>query len=308
MWPEVFRITLFDREFPLKSFGLFVACGFLVGFWLGKRLSFRYGSNPQEDYKAASDVCWWVLIGAIFGARLGYVIVNLDDFIRDPIAIFKIWEGGLVMYGGLILAIALGYWKIRQNRIQFWQTADYGLTAGFLGQAIGRLGCLAVGDDFGRVTDVPWALRVPDPLPAHSLFDPALAGQLVHPTQLYLSANALGLFLLGLVLLPRRRFKGQVFAILLLVYAIMRFVIEIYRGDSVARGGIWRVSPEEAAELGVVPELLLSTSQLVGLGAIPLILLLYLWLKHRPDATTANPGFPVAQEDFRAKAEAAEAS
>ncbi len=120
MWPEIFRIELFGNEFPLRSFGFFVACGFLVGFWVGKRLTFRYGSNPQEDYKAAGDVCWWVLIGAIVGARLGYVVVNLGYYTSSFSAffeIFMIWKGGLVMYGGLILALALGYWKVGQHKV-----------------------------------------------------------------------------------------------------------------------------------------------------------------------------------------------
>lgn len=300
MWPEVFRIEVFGAVIPLKSFGLFVACGFLAGFWMGTRLSRKYGSDPAKDHLAAGDVCWWVLIGAIGGARLAYVLVNLGYFLEHPLEIVMVWKGGLVMYGGLILAIILGFWKIRQHRIHVWQTADYALTAGFLGQAIGRLGCLAVGDDFGRPTDVPWAIKVPDSAwlaSHHSLFDPGLAGQWVHPTQLYLAFNALLLFLLGRALLSRRRFKGQVFVVLLAAYALTRFLLEFYRGDAVARGGIWKLDPAEAAARGVQPELLLSTSQLVGLALLPALVLFYAWLRRRPDAALGPGGVSAPPAD-----------
>jgi len=280
VFPELFRFTLFGHVIPLRTFGLFVAAGFLVAVWKATRLSFKYG-NPK-DHESAGDIAWWVLIGVIGGGRLAYVLVHLDYFLGNPLRIFAIWEGGLVMYGGLILASVLGLWKMHKNGLDLWRTGDFALTAAFLGQAIGRLGCFSVGDDYGRVTDVPWALHLPDPLPQGSLFPPELAGKFVHPTQLYMALSALSLFLFGLWLLRRRRFKGQVFCILLAGYAVLRFMNELFRADFKARGGIWSLSPEEAARQGAEPVLFLSTSQLVGLTVIPLALGLYLWLRRRP--------------------------
>ncbi|TAH37850.1 MAG: prolipoprotein diacylglyceryl transferase [Planctomycetota bacterium] len=313
MFPELFSIELFGREFPLRTFGPIVAIGFLIGVWWGTRLSRRYGGDPVADPRRAPDVAWWILIGVVAGGRLAYVLVNLPDYLHRPLAIFAIWEGGLVMYGGLILAVLLGAWKLRQLGMDVWMTADYGLTAGFLGQAIGRLGCLAVGDDYGRPTDVPWALRVPDPLPEHSLFPEFLAGCTIHPTQIYMSLKALALFLLGMWLLRRRAFKGQVFCALLAGYAVLRFIIEIFRFDAEARSGLFRagMSPEEVrARLqeqgiadafggivdmeryrqlvcsgapGFTPELLLSTSQIISLVLLPAALVLCWKLSRRPE-------------------------
>ncbi|KAA3607212.1 MAG: prolipoprotein diacylglyceryl transferase [Planctomycetota bacterium] len=320
MWPEIFSFELFGREFPLRSFGLFVAAGFLIGIWYGTRLSRRFGSDPQHDHEKVPDIAWWLLIGIVGGARLAYVLVNFDYYLDHPLEAFAIWKGGLVMYGGLILAVVLGFWKVRTSRMDPWQTADYGLTAGFLGQGIGRWGCLAVGDDYGSPTDVPWGIRIPDPLPEGSLFPPELVGEVVHPTQLYMSLKAFLLFGLGMWMLHRpRKFKGAVFCVLLAGYSVLRFLIEFVRYDSIARGGIFKAGhrPEDVRlklqELGVAdaagkiidpaqyqrylaegmegihPELLLSTSQLVGLAMLPLAVLLYFYLSRRPNNQYADP-------------------
>lgn len=309
MWPVLFWLG----DYPLRTFGPLVAIGFLIGVWWGTRLSRRYGADPQLDPQRASDVAWWILIGVIAGGRLAYVLVNAREFLDHPLSVFAIWEGGMVMYGGLILAIVLGAWKARQLGMDLWRTADYGLTAGFLGQAIGRWGCLAVGDDYGAPTTVPWALRVPAELPEGSLFDPNLAGCTIHPTQIYMSLKALALFLLGSWMLRRCwKFKGQIFCTLLAGYAVLRFFIEFFRFDAEARSGIFKAgaSPMEVNvrlhELGladqfgriidvaryrqllcqgtegVAPELLLSTSQLLSMVMLPLALLLYFVLARRP--------------------------
>lgn len=281
MWPTVFRISLFGKEFALGSFGLLVALGFLIGVGVGTRLSRRYGEDPERDPLRLPDIAMWVLIGVIAGGRLAFVLVNLPYFLENPLKIVAIWEGGLVMYGGLILAFTLGAWKARRLGMNLWHAADWGLTAGFLGQGIGRIGCLLVGDDFGKPTDVPWALKVPDPLPLDSLLPADMIGQTIHPTQLYMSLKAFALFAIGMWLLRRRRFSGQVACVLLAGYAILRFVVEIYRGDAAARGGIFKtgLSPEEVGPAQA--ELLISTSQMVGLAMLPLAVLLYFSLKKK---------------------------
>ena len=130
MWPELFTIPFLD--FPLRAFGLLVATGFLVGVSVGSKLAARHGSDLKNDPEKFADVSWWVLIGVILGARIAFVIVNAEHYIDHPGDILKIWEGGLVMYGGLIGAITMG--AIKSNRLGMpkWQTLDYGITAGFL--------------------------------------------------------------------------------------------------------------------------------------------------------------------------------
>ena len=290
MWPEIFRFEAFGLDIPLRSFGLLVAFGFLAGFHLFTRLARKHLAASDLDPQKLSDVGWWVLIGVIVGGRLGFVVVNADWFLARPLEILKIWEGGLVMYGGFILAALLGVRKARQLGMDSWRVADVGLTAGFLGQAIGRVGCLCVGDDFGSPTDVPWAITFPDPLPTGSAFPAALAGIPVHPTQIYMSLKALSLCLLGLWLLPRKRFHGQVFLALIAGYAVLRYLVEIFRYDSVARGGIFKpgMRPDEVAK-PLDAELLISTSQLVGIATLALAAFLYHRLSRDPARRVTGP-------------------
>lgn len=316
MWPELFTIPFLDV--PLRSFGLMVGTGFLVAVWFGARLAARYGADPARDPERFSgDVAFWILIGVLGGGRLAYVLLNWGEYAERPLDALKVWEGGLVMYGGLILALVLGGWKARKLGMPLWQSADFGLTAGFLGQAIGRVGCLLVGDDFGKPTDVPWAITFPDPLREGAAFPPELAGVPVHPTQIYMALKALALCGLGLWLLKRKRFHGQVTCVLLMGYALLRFVIEFYRGDAGARGGVFRegLSPAEVGmnlhragvadpsgrvtdfagyrELirsgaeGMQAELLISTSQMIGIVIFALGALGYFLLARRPQQRLA---------------------
>ncbi len=321
MWPELF--TIFGL--PLRSFGFFVALGFIVGVQVASWLSKRYGSDPEHDAQRIPDLSWAALIGVIAGARLAYVLVTLPYYLEHPVEIFQIWQGGLVMYGGMILALVLGIRKARQLGMQIWQTADYCLTGAFLGQAIGRIGCLMVGDDYGKVVPdlpgggTPWyAIRFPDPLPAGSAFPPELVGLAVHATQPYMTAKALIVFAIGMWLLPRTRFHGQVTCVLLMAYAVLRAIVELFRGDAEARGGIYKegLAPEDVharlAELGVATpqgrildpvgyrdllrqgvegvqaELLVSTSQMVAIVTFTIAAILYQRLRAR-----SGPGIAV---------------
>lgn len=321
MWPEIFSIG----GFPLRSFGFFVALGFIVGVQVATALAKRYGSDPAKDPEQAPEIAWSVLIGVIVGARLAFVLVNFEYFSEHPADIFKIWQGGLVMYGGLILATVLGIRKARKLGMPVWQTADYYLTAGFLGQAIGRIGCLTVGDDYGKVVpdgpdgSTPWyAIRFPNPLPQGSAFPPELAGLAVHATQPYMMLKALTVFAIGMWLLPRKRFHGQVTCVILMVYAGLRAIVEMFRGDAQARGGIYKdgAGPDDVTarlqELGVAnsqgrivdfaqyrellrsgvegvqAELLISTSQMIALATSAFAVVLYARLrKNSIEAATA---------------------
>lgn len=294
MWPEVLRIELFGAERVLSSFGLFVAAGFLVGVWMATKLASRYGEVPERDRLAVPDIAWWCLIGVMAGGRLAYIIVNLPYFIDNPIKVFAIWEGGMVMYGGFILAATLGAWKAHKMGLKVSAALDWGLTGSFLGQAVGRIGCLMVGDDYGRPTDVAWALKVPDPLPQGSLFPEEFVGQLLHPTQPYMQLKALSLFLLGVWLLRHKRFHGQVACVLVGGYAILRFIVEHFRGDGLARGGMFQqgFGPAEVHSglIGVHDvQLILSSSQMVSMAMLPLAVIFYIRLsRHRLDQSPTD--------------------
>jgi phosphatidylglycerol---prolipoprotein diacylglyceryl transferase len=177
---------------------------------------------------------------------------------RDCFAWAKFWAGGLTYYGGFLGATAAAVFLLRRDRFPFWKAADMAGFAIPMGLAFGRMGCLLAGCCFGSMTSLPWGLSFPPRSPAseaqakeHVLESLRMWSHPVHPTQVYESAASLAVAWVCLyVVLPRKRYDGQVFAASLALYALARFIVEILRRD--ARGGM----------LG------LSTSQLIGVGLL----------------------------------------
>jgi len=274
MHPVLFHLP---GGFAVRSFGVMVALGFLLSTWILSRLVARTSDRPQEDIASYGAVSVWVLVGIVLGARLAYVIVEIakgsetgQQYLDQPFTILAIWEGGLVMYGGLFGGIAAGVWRVRREGLPAAHSLDLGLTAAFFGYAVGRVGCLLVGDDYGktvpeRFRDLPFpiTLRVPDPLPQHSLFGAENAGQLLWATQVWMAANGLLLGLAGLALLFRRRYPGQVALVLILGYSITRSLIEIFRGDEVR--GVWLGGAVSTSQLISIATGIVAVVLLVGL-------------------------------------------
>ncbi|HEX6884730.1 MAG TPA: prolipoprotein diacylglyceryl transferase family protein [Planctomycetota bacterium] len=310
MHPVLFRLPGLD--FPVRTFGALVAAGILLGLWVWGRLLARHGREPAKDPERASQVALLLVIGILVGARLFYVGVEVTrylttestaamqaylagdaraagtlapgeleaarrvqvghDFLHDPFKILLIWQGGLVMYGGLLGGMLLGLHGARKYGLEPWRGLDTGLAAGFVGLAVGRIGCLMVGDDYGSLVPErfesswrplvlgnggevgPLTIRVPrlEWLQANSesLFDHDLAGKVLWASQPWMSANALLLAAAGCLWLRLGLRPGLTAALLLAQYALSRFVIEAFRGDSVR--GVWFGG-------------LLSTSQLVSI-------------------------------------------
>ena len=271
MHPILFELP---GGFPIRSFGLLLAAGFLLGSWIFSRLVARFSADPERDVARYGALPLWILIGIVVGARAFYVVVELlkggptgQGYLEDPLSVLAVWQGGLVMYGGTFGGLIGGTWCAKRHGIPLWHAMDLGLVAGWFGLAVGRVGCLMVGDDYGAVVPERWrdlpfpiTLHVPDPLPAHSLWGVENAGQVLWATQPWMTINATVIGLIGLWLLGRRRYPGQVSLVIVLLYAITRSIIEAFRGDAVR--GTWFGGA-------------ISTSQLISIvaGAVALALL-----------------------------------
>jgi len=256
--------TIPGLNFPIRSFGLMLALGFLVGSWILGLLAARYGDDPKGDPERFSRVTFWILIGVVLGARLLYILVEIGqgsevghEFTSQPWKMLAVWEGGLVMYGGMFGACTLGVLAARREKMRVWHALDLGLVAGMVGLAIGRVGCFLVGDDYGKVVppgceSLPWpiTLHVPARLPEASLFGPENAGKVLWATENWMSLKALIIAFLGWQLLKRRRYGGQVALTIVLLYAILRGTIEFFRGDTIR--GLWFGGT-------------ISTSQIIGI-------------------------------------------
>jgi phosphatidylglycerol:prolipoprotein diacylglycerol transferase len=264
MHPVLFTIPWID--FHVRSFGVMLAIGFLVGSWLFTKLVAARLADPAKDLARYANLPVWILIGIVVGARLVYVIVEVSkgsavghQYLDAPWTVFAVWEGGLVMYGGLFGGMVGGSWYCFTHDIAIPGAMDLGLVAGFVGYGIGRIGCLLVGDDYGAIVPPEYAnlpfpvvLHVPKPLPELSLFGDENAGQVLWATQPWMSINGFFLALVGWLLLKRRHYRGQVSLILIAGYALDRSIIEHFRGDAVR--GVWFGGA-------------ISTSQLISIAA-----------------------------------------
>jgi phosphatidylglycerol---prolipoprotein diacylglyceryl transferase len=217
----------------LRTFGLMVALGVLIGAWIAAAYAERFGIPRDETYRVAT----WMVVAGIIGSRLTWAATHTDQ-IDNPVDVIAIWEGGIQFSGGFIAAIIVGFPFFRRwSRMQRWRTLD-GYALGLaIGLALGRVGCYAVGEHFGRRTDFFLASRydggsVREPL----LGDVRLVeGMTFHNTSLYELLYLLVLFpVLGAaVQLSRRKGRelapGTLVGAFVLLYGIARWLSDTLR-------------------------------------------------------------------------------
>ena len=216
----------------LRAYGLMIALGVIAGSWLfGRRLQ-QTSTGTQED---ASSITMWGVIAGILGARLYHVITSWNSgFTDNPLRIFKIWEGGLGIPGGLMAGIAVGIWRIRKRGLAVSPALHAAVPAIPLAQAIGRWGNWWNQEIFGRPTTLPWALRIDDAIARGAGDYPA--GTTFHPTFLYESLGNFALCGLLIWLGNRSRSRtGRLMAWYLAGYGALRFAVESLRIDEASR-------------------------------------------------------------------------
>lgn len=237
----VHPIALNIGGFSIHWYGILVALGFVAGMWTAARRAQRVGISGE----AVFDLGTWILLGTIVGARSLYVVSYWQqDFAGQPWThIFNLREGGLVFYGGLIGAAVAVIFHTMRKRLPLWKLADCLAPSVALGHAIGRLGCLMTGCCYGHPTNVAWAIHFPKNHWTH--------GVGVHPTQLYEAGLNLMLSLFLSALFKRRKFDGQVFGVYMVGYALLRSLVEAFRGDYPNRPlGGW-LTPGQFVSVGI---------------------------------------------------------
>lgn len=226
MYPTLFRW----HSFEITTFGLMMFLAFVVAGWVLTKQFRRAGLS--EDL--ASTMVMAAAIGGIVGAKVYYAIL-----FRDWHLLFD--RAGLVWYGGLMGGAAACSWVVLRRKVDFLLAADATAPALAIGYCLGRIGCLLVGDDYGRPTDSWVGIAFPKgspPTTAESLrqfgvhVDPSLppdAVLRVHPTQIYESGAALIMFFILLRMSRTRHRRGRIFAMFLILLGIERFFVEILR-------------------------------------------------------------------------------
>jgi phosphatidylglycerol:prolipoprotein diacylglycerol transferase len=155
MYPELFEIPFI--HWPLPSYGLMMVIGFLSAVFLIRRLSRNITPNPQLITNAAL----YSLIAGVVGARLFFVVHYFNQFQRNLLSVFAIWQGGLELLGGVLLAIAVIFFYLRHHKLPIRRYLDILAIGLMLALVFGRIGCFLNGCCFGKPTTLPWAVRFP---------------------------------------------------------------------------------------------------------------------------------------------------
>ncbi len=302
MRPYIFRLPEFLGELPdwipvvggtqvggrpIFSYGVMLGISFLLGWLLSSFFVERFGYSRSRTNR----LFLFAGVGAIVGARLLYFIASArGEF--TVITFFQFQKGGLVAYGGFLGGLLASAVAALVMKEEWWGRSDAVAPALALGTGVTRLGCFLYGCDFGKQTGAGWSLNfprwsnpateawIPGGSPAfsqhfHGTGTLSVISESVHPTQLLMSLNGILGFVVLMLVLPYRKFRGQILLLFLVYYGSTRFLVELLRGDKI-RG---------TTTLGLP----LSTSQFVSLLILLGVVPLWFWLARR-DAKKVTSG------------------
>lgn len=243
---------------PLKlnAYGMMIALGVIAAMWLCGRRAEARGVATRDDVSA---IAMWAVPVGIVGARLYHVVTDWSRFSGDPVAIFKVWQGGLGIWGGITLGLVAGIWAARRRGLPIGLLLTCVAPALPLAQSIGRWGNWFNQELFGRPTTLPWALRVSD---ANAIAAGYPAGTTFHPTFLYESV-ASALLCVALLALDRRvaMRPGRLFFFYTAGYTAYRFFIEGLRIDPAHQIGGWRLNQWVSLVVFVVSVTLIAATR-----------------------------------------------
>jgi phosphatidylglycerol:prolipoprotein diacylglycerol transferase len=224
MYPELFRVG----PLVVNSYGLMLALAFIVGIFLALKKAEKRGI----DNNTIINLAFVVMVSAIVGSRLFYVLFHLEEFKGRWLYTFlpiqpdgSIGLGGLIFLGGFLGAILSGAIYIQKKGLSFWKVVDSVAPSLALGLFFGRIGCFLNGCCFGKTCSLPWAVT----FPPNSAAGYQMAGVAIHPTQLYSSAYGLLIFIILMLLDRKKHYDGFLFAIFLMLYGVSRFTVDFFR-------------------------------------------------------------------------------
>jgi phosphatidylglycerol:prolipoprotein diacylglycerol transferase len=262
MYPELFRIG----DFPITSYGIWLAAGMLIGLYVTSRLAGRDGLPRERIY----DLGLWTLLGGLLGSKLLMILVEpgTNIFTMDFLRSGGVFYGGLIG-GFLTVAGLMWYYKL-----PFWKVADAFAPAVALGQAFGRQGCFAAGCCWGKPTELWWGVHFTEK--GHEYTGVPIANNVhLHPTQLIESFTMFAVFAFLVWLHRNKKFDGQVLIAYGFIYSIFRFSIEFLRDD-----------PQRGDLFGLFASVGLSPSQLISL-VVAGFCIVFMFMRHRAASRSA---------------------
>ena len=255
MKPYLFKIGTFE----LRYYSLMYILAFLIGIYIASKDSVAK-KRGITDKKIIEDYAFWAMISGLIGARIYYVIFRFSDYINDPLSVFKVWEGGLAIHGGIIGALLGTIIYAKKNKLNVWVLTDMAVGPLLLGQTIGRFGNFANGEIHGVPTFtpmsvifkgnfktwweyyqklgieaqakfkelVPWGIVFPNDTPAGQEFP----GIPLHPAMLYeMGLNFIGFLLLWFYFRKKEYNVGVLSMIYLIIYAVIRSFVSMFRSE-----------------------------------------------------------------------------
>lgn len=220
-YPEIDPDLISIGPIRIRWYGVMYVLGFLAAYFLIQKQ--KRSKELGLVGPVAQDLVFFLAVGLIIGARLGYVIFyqyhHYVYYLQHPLEIIATWHGGMSFHGGALGALFAGWWFCRRRKLPFPAVADSVAVTAPIGLGLGRIGNFINGELFGRPSDVPWAMVFPDggPLPRH-------------PSQLYEAfLEGLVLFILLWSLRQKPLRDGMMVAFFLFFYGIFRFFLEFFR-------------------------------------------------------------------------------
>lgn len=243
MFPYLLDFTLFGRLIRVPSYGVFLAMAFGAAYFDGIRRTRQTG----EKLKDAENLFIIIVLSSVIGSRMFHVFLEEWPYYRKhPSEILAIWQGGYTLYGAMIAAMISITVYCRINKLSFLCWGDIAAPGTGLGICLGRLGCFMAGCCWGKPTDLFWGVKFTHPETFAQTENHA-----VHPSQLYESFLAFGIYLLLNKAFKKRAYDGQICFYGIVLYAVVRFTVEAFRGDDI-RGYIGILSYSQCISLGML--------------------------------------------------------
>lgn len=252
----------------VHTYGFMMALGVACAIWF----IFVQARRQGMDASRLVDLVFYTVIIGLLGAKLALLVGNFSYYTGNPSELLSLARSGGVFQGGLAAGLVFALWYLRRHRIPTWKTADLIAPAVALAHGFGRIGCFAAGCCFGRACTSPLGVEFTNTY-AHDLTGVPI-NTTIHPVQLYESILNFINFGILFLILRRKRFDGQVFALYILNYSVIRYITEFFRGDHADQFFLFQSSS---------PYLSMSYSQLfcvVGLLASGLLLVILKKRKH----------------------------
>ncbi|TAJ95296.1 MAG: prolipoprotein diacylglyceryl transferase [Gammaproteobacteria bacterium] len=218
-YPNIDPVAIALGPVQIRWYGISYVVGILLSWWLLRLRGTRGGGWTREQ---VSDLVFYATVGIILGGRLGSVLFyNFPYYIEEPLAVFRVWEGGMSFHGGM-LGVMLAVWLYaRKTQRGFFAVTDFIVPVGPVGLGSGRIGNFINGELWGAPSDLPWAMIFPDP---------RAGGIPRHPSQLYEAfLEGLLLFVILWWFSARPRPVMAVSGLFLVLYGIFRTLVEFIR-------------------------------------------------------------------------------